>query len=277
MEAFYLRHPERIGACKLGLIGSLLLTGFVHLSYMRQAMADYTPEKAKLFVDALRSGKRCSYAAQLVGVSRMTAYNWKKAHPDFASDWEEATSYANERMEQVVYDLGINGDIQAAMWWLRNHKPITYNKELLIKLLMAQLAIAQGGGEFELDDDGNPLSVPTNGNGKVTVNRRVTIHLPDNGRDDSYDPDKLTRLEEAVRAHQAPQDAPGAGAELGYVSTPENGQPRQEPPESQQEPVSEPVSPEPLEGEIEPPRATSDDDRAKVYAVAVKSHYDSRY
>jgi hypothetical protein len=164
----------------------------------------FTTEKGELFCDLLRSGQRVGFAAETLGITRVTAYRWKKSNSDFAEMWDAATAYANERMEQVVYDMGINGDITAAMWWLRNHKPLVYDKATLIKMAILQSQLANGG--IELDADGMPIGVPTNGKFGSPASK-VNLYLPDNGRsiDQSGKLPRVQSLEEQEARLQALQ------------------------------------------------------------------------
>lgn len=198
----------------------------------------YTKEKAELFCEALRSGKRVSYASELIGVDRTTAYNWKKQYPDFAEQWDSSSAYANERMEEVVYEMGINGDLAAAMWWLRNWKPAIYNKETLIKLLLAQAQLANGG-KLELDQDGSVVSIPT-GDGKTDFNnvpRRVVI-LPDNGRND-----KVANMQAMIEQAREETAIELASEPIEITSEPEPIEPtsKPEPIETISKPVAAPI------------------------------------
>jgi hypothetical protein len=83
----------------------------------------YCEENAELVIKALRSGRRPGPTAQLVGVGRRTLYNWKAENADFAAAWDDAVATAADRMEEVVYDLGIAGDLAAAAYWLKHRKP----------------------------------------------------------------------------------------------------------------------------------------------------------
>ncbi len=209
---------------------------------MSRLTDDFTDQKAQDFCNTIRSGKRVTYAAEQIGVSRATVYNWKKQHEDFAQAWNDATAYANERMEEVVYDMGLNGDLAAAMWWLRNNKPLVYAKETLIKMAILQSQLANGHG-IELDQEGMPVSVPNGKNNLSNVNRRIVI-LPANHRD-TPDPGPA-------------QEAPGATPKLPRVTSLEEQEARAAALQRQQQPIPEPVPETPVvEPEIIPPEPQS--------------------
>jgi hypothetical protein len=198
--------------------------------------SDYSEEKAAKFCDLLRTGKRPAWAAQLCDASRQSFYNWRKQHPDFAEQWDEAVAYATEQLETLLYDLALAGDLDAIKYYLRQNKPLQYDRDNLIRLAMLQAQMATRGRttdgfKFELDADGLPTSVPIDGQSNSW--RKVLI-LPDNGRDRKPDPIAV-----------APTEPPGA-------STSEPSQP--EAPTASPEP--------PLQGDVIGP-SESDLERAR--------------
>ncbi len=58
-----------------------------------------TPEKLTAFCAALAETAQVSKACAAVGISRQTAYQWRKAHLDFALAWDEAMQVAVSGLE----------------------------------------------------------------------------------------------------------------------------------------------------------------------------------
>jgi hypothetical protein len=158
------------------------------MSY-RGPTTDYTEEKAALVIKALRAGRRPGSAALLVNVARATLYAWRDERADFATAWEEATAYAADKMEEVVYDLGLGGDLAAAAYWLKHRKPERFDRSTWVKLsiMEASLKAAQANGNkrvtFEIGPDGMPVPVAAEEDDDL-----VREYIPDNGRGDGSPP-----------------------------------------------------------------------------------------
>jgi len=84
----------------------------------------------------------------VVNVTRQTLYNWKAENEAFAAAWDDAVATAADKMEEVVYQLGIAGDLGAAAYWLKHRRPERYDRATWMKLaiLQASLKGAQANG-----------------------------------------------------------------------------------------------------------------------------------
>jgi hypothetical protein len=95
---------------------------------------------------------------------------WRSQFPEFADQWDHAVAAATDRMEEVIYQLGLDGDSAAACWWLKHNRPHLYDRALLLKLGLLQAALAQqqSSGEVVIDlgSDGLPLVSAPAINGK---------------------------------------------------------------------------------------------------------------
>lgn len=134
----------------------------------------YTQEKADAVIHCFEIGLRPVTAAQRIGVSRLTLFNWRNAHPDFAQRWEHAVGAATDLIEERLYQAALAGDIQACLHWLRSHRTEVYDKPTLAKLGMLRAALERG--QMIIDADGIPRTVQG-------VQEPVVV-LPDNGRGD---------------------------------------------------------------------------------------------
>ena len=97
----------------------------------------------------------------MAGISHMTAYNWRKRYPEFAERWAEAVDMATDCVESVVAHAALSGNLTAAFFWRKHHRPRVYNREALAKLAMLHSAIqsqaAKGGGRLTIQIDANGI------------------------------------------------------------------------------------------------------------------------
>jgi 5-methylcytosine-specific restriction endonuclease McrA len=68
-----------------------------------------TPEKRLAFCAVLARGYSVDKAAQAIGISRRTAFNWKRANAEFAVDWEEAYESGSDLIEDEIKRRGVEG------------------------------------------------------------------------------------------------------------------------------------------------------------------------
>jgi transposase-like protein len=93
-------------------------------------------EKRARFVAATEKGLSVSAAAAAAGVNRTLLYKWRQRYPDFAGQWDDATTAATEAMEDEALRRALEGvekpvlyrGKQVGSFW-------TYNDRLLIRLL----------------------------------------------------------------------------------------------------------------------------------------------
>jgi hypothetical protein len=117
---------------------------------------DFTPERQQLaqrFLDELRSnGGFVNKAAASVGITRVTAYNWRKADAGFAAAWDDVIDYCVEEMEAecrrrafVGYEEPIHykGELvdtvrkfsdTLMIFFLKAHRPEKYREQIRITL-----------------------------------------------------------------------------------------------------------------------------------------------
>jgi hypothetical protein len=145
-------------------------------------ISHYSTDQADIIVQAIANGHTTFSASQMAGISHATAYNWRKQYPEFAERWAEAVDIATDCVESIVAHAAMSGNLTAAFYWLKHHRPRTYNRESLVKLAMLNAAIqsqaARGGGRLT-------ITVDANGIPQITENAQqsaVKIYMPDNGR-----------------------------------------------------------------------------------------------
>ena len=86
-------------------------------------MRDKRDTRKKRFIDALTVQGTVYHAAQAAGVSRNTVYRWRQEDSEFAEAWYEAHENAVDAVENVVYQRALGGDIIAAIFYLKAHRP----------------------------------------------------------------------------------------------------------------------------------------------------------
>jgi hypothetical protein len=153
----------------------------------------YSPAVARQVCDALSAGRRATSVASILGVDRTTLYNWRREHDGFAAAWDQAVQLAGDRLEELIYDRAMGGDIDAARYWLKSFRPAIHDRAALVKLAMLQVSLAAltkkgGSGEppiLDLDENGLPVVVATRGDGLTdgkAMKPIMTMVLPYNGR-----------------------------------------------------------------------------------------------
>ena len=81
-------------------------------------------------------------AAEAVGVSCEIVEAYRKAHPEFGKAEEEAELYAQEQVENALYQAASSGNVPAMVFYLSNRKPDKWKnlKKRDVKLEMGRLA-----------------------------------------------------------------------------------------------------------------------------------------
>ena len=112
-------------------------------------MRDKRDRQKKRFIAALTAQGTVYHAAQVAGISRQTAYRWQREDPEFADQWDEAIENAVDVVESVIYQKALSGDVIAAIFYLKAHRPIYRDRVCIdinhmkseIEERMAQLGI----------------------------------------------------------------------------------------------------------------------------------------
>jgi len=81
-----------------------------------------TPEWSKKFLAHLEEKPVVSYACRYAGISRNTAYKWKKIDPTFSDEWDEQMEAGLDQVEEDLLDLGTGakrGQVAALIYYLK--------------------------------------------------------------------------------------------------------------------------------------------------------------
>jgi len=91
--------------------------------------AEARPEWCKPFLKIFTKCGVVSWAAEECGVARQTVYHYKKVHPDFAAEFEEAEAESIEWVEAAaVKGAVMAGNPQLIMFLLRSRKRHVYGE-----------------------------------------------------------------------------------------------------------------------------------------------------
>lgn len=121
-------------------------------------MRDKRDTRKKRFIETLTAEGTVLHAAQAAGVSRWTAYRWRHEDLAFAELWDEAVENAVDAVENVVYHRALDGDIIAAIFYLKAQRP-KFRDRLNINVEQVQSEIDEMIERFR-DNPGllNPVS-----------------------------------------------------------------------------------------------------------------------
>jgi transposase-like protein len=75
-----------------------------------KAQANERDQRKASFVEFLSSGGSVTASARSVGIDRHTVYNWRKADPDFADAWDDATERGADVLEDRALALALQDD-----------------------------------------------------------------------------------------------------------------------------------------------------------------------
>jgi hypothetical protein len=93
-------------------------------------------EKRTRFVAATEKGLSVSAAAEAAGVNRTLLYKWRQRDPDFARQWDDATTAATEAMEDEALRRALEGAEKPVFYRGKQVGSFrSYNDRLLIRLL----------------------------------------------------------------------------------------------------------------------------------------------
>ena len=84
-----------------------------------------------LLVEGLaRDGYTNEQIAETIGISTSTLYSWKKNYPSFKNAIENGKMVSDYRVEKVLYEKALNGDMTAIIFWLKNRQPKKWNEKV---------------------------------------------------------------------------------------------------------------------------------------------------
>lgn len=64
--------------------------------------------------------------SEMLNISLRTIYNWRSSKPDFAEALQVAKDHADNRVERALYQLAIEGNVTAQIFWLKNRRRVDW-------------------------------------------------------------------------------------------------------------------------------------------------------
>ena len=86
----------------------------------------YTAEKQNIVIDLISEGKTFAEATQKVGISRSLEWCERKANDVYAEKIETAKELRIQSVEGKLYDLCMEGNITAIIFFLKCNRPSKY-------------------------------------------------------------------------------------------------------------------------------------------------------
>ena len=115
-------------------------------------MRDKRDRQKKKFIETLTEQGTVLHAAKAAGVSRWTAYRWRKEDPEFDSRWDEALENAVDVVENSLYQKAVSGDTICMIFYLKAHRPI-YRDRLNIDIEQVRGEIEERIAQFRANPD----------------------------------------------------------------------------------------------------------------------------
>lgn len=128
-----------------------------------------TEQNRANFLAALRETGRITTAAQIVGHSRNTLYEWKLDDPDFALEWEAAFTQAADSLEDEAVRRAMSGSDLLLIFLLKGLKPDRYREQRHLTIEqrlsvdvrgMSVADIRTRLAELRAEQDGSPAGAP---------------------------------------------------------------------------------------------------------------------
>lgn len=89
----------------------------------RSGAPKYKPEYAEQARLAYEAGGTDAEVASLFDVTVRTLIHWRLRYPDFSIIHKPAKEIADDRVVKSLYGRGVDGDVTACIFWLKNRRP----------------------------------------------------------------------------------------------------------------------------------------------------------
>jgi len=91
----------------------------------------FNQEKQDKLVEMITNGETFQSACSKVGISRTTEWQLRQNDNDYKDLIETAKEIRTQAVESMLYEECLNGNITAIIFYLKTHKPKTYNVKQL--------------------------------------------------------------------------------------------------------------------------------------------------
>jgi hypothetical protein len=93
-----------------------------------------TPTIREIFLRTLGEIGNVSASAEAAGIARTALYAWKRADPDFATEWEAALELGGDGLEDAAKKRAMEGSDVLMMFLLRGIKPGKYVQKSQVEI-----------------------------------------------------------------------------------------------------------------------------------------------
>ena len=90
----------------------------------------FNSEKQKIFIKLIEEGKTFAKASQEVGINRATEFRYRKVNKQYREQVETAKQSQIEAVEDVLFQMCMDKNITAVIFFLKCKKSDVYHKEL---------------------------------------------------------------------------------------------------------------------------------------------------
>jgi hypothetical protein len=104
-----------------------------------------TGKKRRQFLSVLATGYSVTRAAQAIGLSRNTMYEWRRDDPEFAREWDDAWESGTDCFEDQLREMAAEKNIAAVIFGLKSRRPERYNRAPYVPDELPMVPITGGG------------------------------------------------------------------------------------------------------------------------------------
>lgn len=140
-----------------------------------------TPEKLIAFCAALAETCNVGKACAAVGISRMTAYDWRNNDPAFAKEWAHAMTVGVTSLEDEVHRRAFEGDERP----LTHKGEFTYERDFAAIDPETGVRYAPFFAPLKSGPDGQPIRAAVRDYSDTLAMFLLKAHSPDKYRENS--------------------------------------------------------------------------------------------
>jgi len=93
--------------------------------------SSYTREKGATVLETLAAKQGAANAANAVGVTRKTVYNWRDAHPEFKDAFDDIQESITDELETTAVGKALAGDVTMLIFMLKSRRREIYGDKVV--------------------------------------------------------------------------------------------------------------------------------------------------
>jgi len=122
-----------------------------------EILTKLTLKKTQSFCDILATGASIKAACEAIGISRPTAYEWRKNDPKFKAAWDSALESGTDLLEDEAKRRALDNSDTLLIFLLKARRPQKYRDTLKLTLGDADKLIDESGAPLPETFGGEPL------------------------------------------------------------------------------------------------------------------------